>query len=130
MHCSNCGICCTQTEMLLSNRDIRRLEKKGYIKTNFVRYDKQGYAQLKNRDGFCVFYDRQNQLCSVYADRPTGCQIYPVIFDEEKGVVLDEICQSRATITLKEKIAKGKCVIKLLKRIDKEALKRSSRKNI
>jgi Fe-S-cluster containining protein len=130
MHCSNCGICCTETEMLLSNRDIRRLKERGYIKNNFVIYDKQGYAQLKNRDGFCVFYDRQNQQCSVYADRPAGCRIYPVIFDEEKGVILDDLCQSRATITEKEKDVKGKCVIRLLSRIDREALKRSSRKNI
>ena len=126
MHCSNCGVCCTETEMLLSQKDITRLEKKGFSKNHFVHYDNQGYAQLKNREGYCAFYDLKNRQCSVYVDRPSGCRVYPVIFDEEKGIVLDNICQSRSTITEKEKNLKGKRVIKLLERIDCEALDRRS----
>ncbi|HYA77422.1 MAG TPA: YkgJ family cysteine cluster protein [Verrucomicrobiae bacterium] len=126
MHCSNCGVCCTETEMLLSEKDISRLEKKGFSKTYFVKYDDQGYAQLKNRDGYCVFYDLEKCRCNVYDDRPSGCRVYPVILDEEKGIVLDDICNSRNTITEKEKKLKGKWVIRLLKRIDNEAAKRCS----
>jgi len=126
MHCSNCGVCCTETEMLLSEKDISRLEKKGFSKTYFVKYDDQGYAQLKNRDGYCVFYDLEKCRCNVYDDRPSGCRVYPVILDEEKGIVLDDICNSRNTITEKEKKLKGKWVIRLLKRIDSEAAKRCS----
>src|SRR5665648_62346 len=122
MHCSNCGVCCTETEMLLSKKDIKRLENKGYSKNQFVRYDKQGYAELKNRDGYCVFYDLVKRQCSVYIDRPSGCRVYPVILDEEKGIVLDTICESRNTILDAEKRVKGKRVIKLLKVIDSEAL--------
>jgi len=126
MHCSNCGICCTKTEMLLSQNDITRLEKKGFSKNYFVKYDKQGYARLKNRKGHCVFYDPKKCQCSVYYDRPSGCRIYPVIFDEDRGVILDDICQCRSTITEKEKRWKGKRVIELLKRIDFEAQERRS----
>ena len=126
MRCSNCGACCTETEMLLSKKDITRLEKKGFNKNYFVKYDKQGYAQLKNREGYCVFYDRKKRECSVYVDRPSGCRVYPVIFDEEKGIILDDICQSRNTITEKEKNLKGKRVIKLLERIDCESVNRRS----
>jgi len=126
MHCSNCGVCCTETEMLLSEKDISRLEKKGFSKTYFVKYDDQGYTQLKNRDGYCVFYDLEKCRCNVYDDRPSGCRVYPVILDEEKGIVLDDICNSRNTITEKEKKLKGKWVIRLLKRIDNEAAKRCS----
>ncbi len=126
MRCSKCGVCCTETEMLLSQKDITRLEKKGFSKNHFVHYDNQGYAQLKNREGYCIFYDHKNRQCSVYADRPSGCRVYPVIFDEEKGIVLDNICQSRSTITEKEKNLKGKRVIKLLESIDCEALDRRS----
>ncbi len=64
--------------------------------------------------------------CSVYADRPSGCRVYPVILDEEKGIVLDDICDSRNTITEKEKKIKGKRVIKLLEKIDNEAANRRS----
>ena len=124
MHCSNCGVCCTETEMLLSKKDIKRLESKGYRRNSFVRCDKQGYAELKNRDGYCVFYDRKNRRCSVYVDRPSGCRVYPVIVDEEKGIVLDTICESRNTISEGEKALRGNRVVKLLEVIDSEARER------
>ena len=126
MRCSNCGVCCTETEMLLSEKDITHLEKKGFSKNYFVKYDKQGYAQLKNREGYCVFYNPKKRQCNIYADRPSGCRVYPVILDEEKGIVLDDICDSRNTITEKEKKLKGKIVIRLLERIDNEAANRRS----
>ena len=124
MHCSNCGVCCTETEMLLSRRDITRLEKKGFTKKQFVKYDRQGYAQLKNRGGYCAFYNAEKHECNVYVDRPEGCRVYPVILDEEKGIVLDDICDSVNTISEREKIVKGKRVIGLLERIDDEAANR------
>ena len=47
MNCSNCGVCCTETEMLLSKKDIERLEKQGYTKDYFVSYEQTlGYAEL------------------------------------------------------------------------------------
>ena len=112
--------------MLLCEKDIARLEKKGFRKTHFVKYDNQGYAQLKNRAGYCVFYDPEKCRCNVYAFRPSGCRVYPVILDEEKGVILDDICNSRKTITEKEKKLKGKSVIRLLEKIDIEAANRRS----
>ena len=124
MHCSNCGVCCTETEMLLSKKDIGRLEAKGYSIKYFAKYDRNGYVHLRNRDGYCIFYDIQNHQCQVYSDRPSGCRVYPVIFDEEKGVVLDSICESRESVSEREKSLKGKRVIKLLAEIDSEALKR------
>ena len=124
MHCTNCGVCCTETEMLLSKRDIKRLEKRGFSQREFAWFDRQGYVQLKNRDGYCVFYDRNNQICSVYADRPSGCRVYPVILDEEKGIVLDTICESRGSISEEEKRLKGRRVRRLLKVVDYEALER------
>ncbi len=128
MHCSNCGVCCTETEMLLSKKDIKRLENKGFSQNQFVNFDKQGYAQLKNRGGYCIFYDLKNRQCSVYVNRPAGCRVYPVILDEETGIILDDICESRKSITQSEKNLKGKRVIRLLEIIDSEALERRSRK--
>jgi uncharacterized protein len=127
MRCSNCGICCTETEMLLSKRDIRRLEKIGFIHNQFVIYDMKGYATLKNREGYCVFYDLKKRQCSIYKNRPSGCRVYPVILDEETGIVLDNICQSRMSISQSEKNLKGKRVIKLLEVIDAEASQRGNR---
>ena len=110
--------------MLLAEKDITRLVKKGFKTDFFVKCDKQGYCQLKNRDGYCVFYDLENRKCSVYFDRPSGCRVYPVIFDEDKGLVLDDICPETGTIGDEEKNLKGKKVMKLLDIIDDEAAKR------
>jgi len=121
MRCSNCGVCCTETEMLLSKKDIKRLEKSGFSQNQFVIFDKHGYAQLRNREGYCFFYDRVTHQCSAYFDRPAGCRVYPVILDEGTGIILDNICESRKTITDSEKNLKGKRVIRLLEIIDSEA---------
>lgn len=121
MRCTRCGICCQETDMMLTNADIERLEKQGYRKTSFVRFDQEGYALLRNSQGHCVFYNPQTRHCSVYAFRPFGCRVYPVVLDEEKGIVVDSICRVQETISEEEKAKRGKVVLKLLKRIDKEA---------
>lgn len=128
MRCLHCGVCCTETEMLLSTRDIARLEKKGFPAESFVRFDNSGYAILRNRRGHCFFYNVKQRRCNVYADRPSGCRIYPVILDENIGIVADHICNARASITDQEKIRKGKQVIKLLDKIDREAEHRRLRR--
>ena len=121
MRCTHCGVCCTETEMLLSNEDIKRLEKRGFHKKYFLTIDKAGYAQLKNREGYCVFYDLDKRQCSVYESKPSGCCVYPVILDEDTGIIIDDICQAKDSITPEEKGEKGKTVIKLLESIDAEA---------
>ncbi len=121
MNCTHCGVCCTETEMLLSKKDIKRLIDRNYNEKLFVHYDKHGYAILKNYNGYCVFYDLENRRCKEYENRPSGCRVYPVILDEQTGIILDDICESRNSISEDEKIMKGKFVIKLLKKIDAEA---------
>jgi Fe-S-cluster containining protein len=124
MRCSRCGVCCTETEMLLSEKDISRIEKQGFSRNKFTKIDSEGYAKLRNYNGYCVFYDRVKRECAVYSCRPAGCRVYPVIFHEEEGVILDSICESRNTILQREQCLKGKRVIKLLEVIDFEAIKR------
>jgi uncharacterized protein len=124
MHCLRCGVCCQETEMLLSNRDIERLEKIGYSTDFFVRFDSEGYATLKNSQGHCVFYNPEKRRCKVRAYRPEGCRIYPVLYDEDKGITVDTICPNRNTITEKQKAKKGEKVLKLLEKIDAEAKSR------
>jgi Fe-S-cluster containining protein len=126
MRCSNCGICCAETEMLLATKDIKRLENRGFSRNYFAEIDKEGYAVLRNQNGYCVFYDLKTRRCSVYDNRPLGCRIYPVVLDEKKGIIFDKICDSYKSITAKEKKVKGKKVIKLLEEIDAEAENRLS----
>jgi Fe-S-cluster containining protein len=110
--------------MLLSKDDIKRIEHKGFRKKYFLKISKEGYAQLKNRNGYCVFYDLGKHQCSIYLDKPSGCEVYPVILDEDVGIIIDDICPERTTITPKEKEEKGKAVIELLELIDAEAADR------
>jgi Fe-S-cluster containining protein len=111
--------------MLLSSKDIKRLERKGYKRNFFVLFDSEGYATLKNQRGYCVFYDTKKRRCKVRPHRPAGCRIYPVIFHENKGIIVDPICPSRDSVTEKQKAREGKKVVKLLKTIDAEAKRRN-----
>jgi len=126
MRCLRCGVCCRETEMLLSTEDIERLKRNSYSKEFFVRFDSEGYAKLRNRQDHCVFYDAEKQRCKVYKERPLGCRLYPVVYDETKGIVVDNICPAGGNLNEKEIERKGKKVIKLLEKIDAEAKRRRS----
>lgn len=125
MRCSHCGVCCEKTEMLLSDADVERLERAGYNRQKFIRYDKHGFARLRNRHGFCVFYDSVKRRCRIYRQRPRGCRIYPVIYSEQEGIVVDDLCPMKDTVSEIERKRKGKKVMELLQRIDNEATHRS-----
>ena len=112
--------------MLLSNEDVERLERQGYGKEFFARFDKAGYAKLRNFEGHCVFYDVEKRSCKVYANRPLGCRLYPVIYDEAKGIVVDSLCHAQGTLTEGKIERNGKKVLKLLEKIDAEARQRRS----
>lgn len=127
MHCSHCGICCEKTEMLLSRADIRQLERAGYDREKFVRFNKQGFAQLRNSRGYCVFYQTEKHRCRVYRYRPLGCRIYPVIYSEEEGVIVDDLCPLAGTVSKKEIMFKAEKLRNLLQRIDGETGKLNTR---
>src|SRR5512143_658516 len=128
MHCLRCGECCRETEMLLSNKDIRRLEKKGYDRNQFVRFDEEGYAILQNVAGNCFFFDPEKLTCRERRNRPSGCRIYPIMLDEAQGIVVDSVCPSSKTFTGRQKAKRGQEVRKLLNVIDSEAKCRCQRK--
>jgi hypothetical protein len=50
-----------------------------------------------------------------------------VIYDEDNGIIVDPICRAPQTITEQEKTRKGKKVLKLLSKIDREAQNRQSK---
>ncbi len=121
MRCSHCGVCCEKTEMMLSNADIERLERLSHDRQKFVRYDRHGFARLKNRHGLCAFYDVEKCRCKIYRHRPLGCRIYPVIYSEQEGIVVDDLCPMQSTVSKIELEREGKELIELLQRIDNEA---------
>jgi hypothetical protein len=110
--------------MMLSNTDIERLERLGHDRQKLVRYDGQGFARLKNRHGLCVFYDVEKRRCQIYRHRPLGCRIYPVIYSEKEGIVVDDLCPTQNTVSKIELEREGKKLMELLQRIDNEAHER------
>lgn len=124
MYCSRCGLCCEETEMLLSNADIRRLERMGHKRQKFVLYDSHGFARLRNRHGFCVFYSISEHRCKIYENRPEGCRIYPIAYSEQEGIVVDHLCPMRDTVSSMELRRKGEKVMVLLHTIDSETASR------
>ena len=131
MDCSRCGVCCVRTEMMLSRADVKRLEEMGYERQKFARQDRQGLIRLRNHWRFCVFYDVERCRCRVYKHRPLGCRIYPLICSEQEGIVVDDLCPMKSTVSKIELKREGKKLMRLLQRIDAEATcNRNQTKNL
>jgi Fe-S-cluster containining protein len=77
-----CFECCKETEMQLSEEDVKRIEKLGYSRDEFS-IEVDGVRVLKNVNGQCYFL--KDGKCSIYDHRPKGCRFYPVIYDVERG---------------------------------------------
>lgn len=109
MHCAQCGTCCCDPVIELTDSDLRRLVKftglpldslvKMYAKSDFtvvddtedwinLSYGKRQLGLRKKKDGSCLFLSEKRQ-CSAYEARPMACRIFPI------DVFLDE--DSKAT---------------------------------
>lgn len=99
-----CIQCCKETKMLLSNKDINRIKKLGYPYDFFVEKN-QDWLQLKNKEGRCVFHN--GIKCSIYENRPEGCQLYPIIYDKDnRCAILDEECPYRTKFLITSSLRK------------------------
>ena len=92
--CDNCGKCCLNTEMLLSNPDVALIKSQiGVKRKDFVLKEGDGFMRLKNRDGRCMFYDPSHKNCTIYEFRPMGCRLYPLVYNlATHGCEFDEDC--------------------------------------
>ncbi|HVL49168.1 MAG TPA: YkgJ family cysteine cluster protein [Candidatus Thermoplasmatota archaeon] len=115
-----CSKCCWETEMLLTEEDIARLEAKGHARERFVEIDGEGFASLRNvpaaapdEGHHCVFLTKTGGApegadpdhkpgwtCGVYADRPQGCRHYPLALTPEGRMVRDDECPHRAAFSI------------------------------
>ncbi len=88
--------------MLLLDEDVKRIADLGYEEKFFVAKS-QGFKVLKNsRAGRCVFHD--GTQCTIYENRPKGCKLYPIIFNEDSlSAVKDDFCPYRGEFRLSAK---------------------------
>lgn len=91
--------------MPLTVEDVARLEGMGHERAAFVAWSAEGSAQLatvepaEGMPGRPCFFLR-DERCSVYADRPAGCRIYPLVLNERARLVRDDECPHRGEFAL------------------------------
>ena len=100
--------------MLLLKDDVRRIVNLGFKEDSFT-VEFRGFKKLRNSNGRCVFHD--GEQCTIYPNRPLGCRLYPVIFDEDLNhPVMDRLCPFRAEFPLSSKARResSKLYLKLI----------------
>jgi len=110
--------------MMLLEEDVKRIMKLGYKFNDFAYIDEEGFIRLKNRDGHCVFLDVESCKCRIYEFRPIGCRLYPIVYVEGVGVVIDSECPASNTITIEEVLVKAKILLQVISRLKREAYMR------
>ena len=109
----NCCKCCKETEMMLTGKDVERLEKLGFKREEFCVRD-GNFLKLCNINGVCFFLDPEKGLCTVYENRPEGCRLYPIVFDLlRRKCVLDKTCPYR-NLVLEEVLLENCETVELL----------------
>jgi len=97
---TKCSLCCIQTNMILTSQDIETIKKVGYPVKFFVS-EQNGWLQLKNDKGRCVFHN--GTFCVIYDHRPKGCVLYPVVYDNDhRCAILDRDCPQKHCFTLSD----------------------------
>lgn len=87
--------------MPITEEDVARLVALGHPRESFSRRSAEdGVLYLQTVEGKegdpgkpCYFL--KEGRCSVYADRPQGCRIYPFVMTEDGRIVRDEDCPWR-----------------------------------
>lgn len=109
-----CHICCIETEMILTESDIRRIESLGYSREEFS--EKSDFYRLRNVNGRCYFLE--GGKCKIYENRPLGCRAYPVVFNiSANECELDDLCPAIDTIDEDEFEEKCLIILKILEEL-------------
>ncbi|OQY50335.1 MAG: hypothetical protein B6247_21695 [Candidatus Parabeggiatoa sp. nov. 2] len=73
-------------EAVLSPNEITKIERtigrSDFYDTKDSCYINGSYYSVKTTyDGYCVFYDKQKRVCTIYEIRPVDCRLYPFDID-------------------------------------------------
>ncbi|NPD89923.1 MAG: YkgJ family cysteine cluster protein [Asgard group archaeon] len=121
-----CYECCLDTEMTLSNFDVKKIEEGGYNRRDFLE-EKEGFLILQNFEGHCYFL--KDKRCSIYKIRPQGCRFYPLIYDfEVDEILIDELCTNHTEFDADDYDSISEDVIIFVNEIVEEKEKRLKKK--
>lgn len=67
----NCGACCNLTP-------TDRPELANYLTPEQL----ETYMAMVGPDGWCIHYDHDNRLCSIYEQRPSFCRVQADTFEQ------------------------------------------------
>jgi Fe-S-cluster containining protein len=94
--CQECGLCCMNTEMFISENEIKLILQnlEGEVEpSDFCFLNADGFYQLKNVNGVCYFFNKHKCKCKIYEFRPKGCLFYPLVYDTYMSVcIIDKDC--------------------------------------
>jgi len=122
---NRCDACCRDTEMPLTNGDLRRISDLGH--KDFFR-DRKGENILRNIDHRCFFLG-EDRRCTIYRNRPEGCRFYPFILGRG-GVVMDEDCPHRETFQTRYSTWIEEGLMELVSLLEEEQEDRQSNRNV
>ncbi|APV48543.1 hypothetical protein BWI17_01880 [Betaproteobacteria bacterium GR16-43] len=75
--CGGCGQCCRSKVITVNPYEVARLARsQGISTTQFLEQHTSGVALNRREDDTCVFLGEHG--CSVHADRPLVCRLYPL----------------------------------------------------
>ncbi len=96
----DCFYCCLNTEMLLTEEDVKRIETyTDYKRSEFLLplEETRGFYQLRNVPspiGRKCFFLTNKGKCSIYKFAPEGCKLYPLVMNlDTKEVMVDYECR-------------------------------------
>ena len=120
--CIRCNACCMNTEMILLGEDVERISRSLGIPADSFAELRGGFLRLKNINRACALLERDSGKCLAYNVRPAGCRVYPLIYNDEKGVMLDDDCPLRNIwLNNPKELRKGfKELLKILRKIEVE----------
>jgi len=101
--------------MPLSGDDIKKMAMLGLRPEGFSSR-RAGVTYLRNVKHRCVFLSEDSR-CRVYSSRPLGCRLYPIIYDELRGVMLDKACTAWRTVTERDVQVAKPILLKLIREI-------------
>ncbi len=110
--CQQCGSCCQgESTISLTSQDVQRiayflgLTEKEFLK-KYAVIKSGGRIELKTRNGFCIFFDKDTRQCKVHPVKPEKCKEWPfvkaIFEDYDSFKIIKSSCPGLRNVTWEE----------------------------